>query len=210
MLPDAAVAQGDMRRAPAVGAPRTASGSSPRARGMRAADSGTWERVRQLAAQGELAPSCVEGAGPARPPGPAACERCADAAGPVQPAPRRGALRPRGWRPQPAGAPAGRGVSAPGGSPPSPADEGDVDEGLGGVTGRQVLRGPLSHRAQGPAGPEGAGASQSQRSLAGASPVCRRLGAPLQCRMGAGCRGVSRTGRWGASRRVLVDPSLPC
>lgn len=64
-------------------------------------------------------------------------------------------------------APAGRSVSAPGGSPPSPADEGDADEGLGGVTGRQVLRGPLSHRAQGPAGPEGAGASQSQRSLAG-------------------------------------------
>ncbi|XP_059547192.1 kazrin isoform X2 [Myotis daubentonii] len=51
---------------------------------MRAADSGSWERVRQLAAQGEPAPSCGAGAGagPARLPGPAACEPCADAAGP--------------------------------------------------------------------------------------------------------------------------------
>ncbi|KAI4563243.1 hypothetical protein MJT46_010852 [Ovis ammon polii x Ovis aries] len=48
---------------------------------MRAADSGTWERVRQLAAQGEPAPSCGAGAGPARPPGPAVCEPSADAAG---------------------------------------------------------------------------------------------------------------------------------
>ncbi|XP_077007345.1 kazrin isoform X4 [Tamandua tetradactyla] len=48
---------------------------------MRAADSGTWERVRQLAAQGEPAPSCGAGAGPERPPGPAACGLCADAAG---------------------------------------------------------------------------------------------------------------------------------
>uniref|UniRef100_G1R7P4 Kazrin n=1 Tax=Nomascus leucogenys TaxID=61853 RepID=G1R7P4_NOMLE len=48
---------------------------------MRAADSGSWERVRQLAAQGEPAPSCGAGAGPARPPGPAACEQCVDAAG---------------------------------------------------------------------------------------------------------------------------------
>ncbi|VCX31412.1 unnamed protein product, partial [Gulo gulo] len=64
-------------------------------------------------------------------------------------------------------APAGRSGSAPGGGPPSPPDEGDVDEGPGGVPGRQVLRGPLGHRAPGPAGPEGAGASQSQRSLAG-------------------------------------------
>ncbi|XP_048206236.1 kazrin isoform X2 [Perognathus longimembris pacificus] len=49
---------------------------------MRAADAGSWERVRQLAAQGEPAPSCGPGAGPARLPGPAACEPCADAPGP--------------------------------------------------------------------------------------------------------------------------------
>ena len=36
-------------------------------------------------------------------------------------------------------APAGGSVPAPGGSPPSPADEGDVDEGPGGVAGWQVL-----------------------------------------------------------------------
>lgn len=70
-----------MSPAPAVGAPSAATGSAPRVRGMRAADSGSWERVRQLAAQGEPAPSCGAGAGPARPPGPAACELCADAAG---------------------------------------------------------------------------------------------------------------------------------
>uniref|UniRef100_A0A8C8WRQ2 Kazrin N-terminal domain-containing protein n=1 Tax=Panthera leo TaxID=9689 RepID=A0A8C8WRQ2_PANLE len=57
---------------------------------MRAADSGTWERVRQLAAQGEPAPSCGAGAGPARPPGPAACEAGADAARPAD-RPRAGA-----------------------------------------------------------------------------------------------------------------------
>nr|XP_033698854.1 kazrin isoform X1 [Tursiops truncatus] len=57
---------------------------------MRAADSGTWERVRQLAAQGEPAPSCGAGAGPARPPGPPACEPGADAAGPGD-RPRAGA-----------------------------------------------------------------------------------------------------------------------
>ncbi|XP_037684404.1 kazrin isoform X5 [Choloepus didactylus] len=49
---------------------------------MRAADSGTWERVRQLAAQGEPAPSCGAGPGPERLAGPAACGLCADAAGP--------------------------------------------------------------------------------------------------------------------------------
>lgn len=65
-------------------------GSAPRARGMRAADSGTWERVRQLAAQGEPAPSCGAGAGPARPRGPAACEPGADAGGPAD-RPRAGA-----------------------------------------------------------------------------------------------------------------------
>ncbi|XP_054939017.1 kazrin-like [Physeter macrocephalus] len=57
---------------------------------MRAADSGTWERVRQLAAQGEPAPSCGAGAGPARPPRPTACEPGADAAGPGD-RPRAGA-----------------------------------------------------------------------------------------------------------------------
>uniref|UniRef100_A0A8D1QQ50 Kazrin, periplakin interacting protein n=2 Tax=Sus scrofa TaxID=9823 RepID=A0A8D1QQ50_PIG len=57
---------------------------------MRAADSGTWERVRQLAAQGESAPSCGAGAGPARPSGPIACEPGADAAGPSD-RPRAGA-----------------------------------------------------------------------------------------------------------------------
>ncbi|XP_035108854.3 kazrin isoform X6 [Callithrix jacchus] len=61
---------------------------------MRAADSGSWERVRQLAAQGEPAPSCGAGAGPARPPGPADCERCVDAAGPGD-RPRTGAPRVR-------------------------------------------------------------------------------------------------------------------
>uniref|UniRef100_A0A2K6D3N0 Kazrin, periplakin interacting protein n=1 Tax=Macaca nemestrina TaxID=9545 RepID=A0A2K6D3N0_MACNE len=55
---------------------------------MRAADSGSWERVRQLAAQGEPAPSCGAGAGPTRPPGLAACEQCVDAAGPRAGAPR--------------------------------------------------------------------------------------------------------------------------
>lgn len=57
---------------------------------MRAADSSTWERVRQLAAQDEPAPFSGAGAGPARPLGPAACERCADAAGPGN-RPRAGA-----------------------------------------------------------------------------------------------------------------------
>lgn len=79
-----------MSPAPAVRAPSAASGSAPRARGMRAADSGTWERVRQLAAQDEPAPFSGAGAGPARPLGPAACERCADAAGPGN-RPRAGA-----------------------------------------------------------------------------------------------------------------------
>lgn len=81
LRPDAATTPRAVSPAPAVGAPRAAAGSAPRARGMRAADSGTWERVRQLAAQGEPAPSCGAGAGPARPPGPAVCEPSADAAG---------------------------------------------------------------------------------------------------------------------------------
>ncbi|PNJ17210.1 KAZN isoform 6 [Pongo abelii] len=61
---------------------------------MRAADSGSWERVRQLAAQSEPAPSCGAGAGPARPPGPSACEQCVDAAGPGD-RPRAGVPRVR-------------------------------------------------------------------------------------------------------------------
>ncbi|XP_070458914.1 kazrin isoform X3 [Equus przewalskii] len=69
---------------------------------MRAADSGSWERVRQLAAQGEPAPSCGAGAGPTRPPGPAACEPGVDAPGPAD-RPRAGepSLRADGDRSQP-------------------------------------------------------------------------------------------------------------
>lgn len=49
---------------------------------MRAADSGSWERVRQLAAHGQPAPSCGRDTGTARVPEPGACKLCADAAGP--------------------------------------------------------------------------------------------------------------------------------
>uniref|UniRef100_A0A8C5KEJ5 Kazrin, periplakin interacting protein n=1 Tax=Jaculus jaculus TaxID=51337 RepID=A0A8C5KEJ5_JACJA len=45
---------------------------------MRAADAGSWERVRQLAVQSEPAPCC--GLGPGRPPGIEACELCEDSA----------------------------------------------------------------------------------------------------------------------------------
>lgn len=49
---------------------------------MRAADSGSWERVRQLAAHGQPAPSCGRDTGPARVPDLGACKLCANAAGP--------------------------------------------------------------------------------------------------------------------------------
>ncbi|XP_058160339.1 kazrin isoform X3 [Dasypus novemcinctus] len=49
---------------------------------MRAADSGSWERIRQLAAQGEPVPACGARAGPERLQGPAAYGLCEDAAGP--------------------------------------------------------------------------------------------------------------------------------
>ena len=91
-------------------------GSAPRARGMRAADSGTWERVRQLAAQGEPAPSCGAGAGPARPRGPAAGEPGADAGGPAD-RPRAGtpSVRVDGDCSQPGRcAPGGQGGAAAG------------------------------------------------------------------------------------------------
>lgn len=42
-------------------------------------------------------------------------------------------------------APAGGSGPASGGSTSSPADEGNAGEGPGGVTGRQMLRGPVSH-----------------------------------------------------------------
>lgn len=116
LRPDAAATPGALSPAPAVGAPRAAVGSAPRARGMRAADSGTWERVRQLAAQGEPAPSCGAGAGPARPPGPPACEPGADAAGPGD-RPRAGApsVRADGDCSQPGRcAPGGEGGAAAG------------------------------------------------------------------------------------------------
>ncbi|KAL6052220.1 hypothetical protein STEG23_010325, partial [Scotinomys teguina] len=48
---------------------------------MRAADSGSWERVRQLAAHGQPALSCGRDTGPLRTPEPGACELCKDAAG---------------------------------------------------------------------------------------------------------------------------------
>lgn len=51
------------------------------AHGMRAADSGSWERVRQLAAHGQPVPSCGRDTGPVRAPEPGSCELCADAAG---------------------------------------------------------------------------------------------------------------------------------
>lgn len=57
-------------------------GLASRAHGMRAADSGSWERVRQLAAHGQPAPSCGRDTGPARVPEPGACKLCADATGP--------------------------------------------------------------------------------------------------------------------------------
>lgn len=49
---------------------------------MRAADSGSWERVRQLAAHGQPTPSCGRDTGPARVPEPGACKLCADTTGP--------------------------------------------------------------------------------------------------------------------------------
>ncbi|KAK2121760.1 hypothetical protein P7K49_003146 [Saguinus oedipus] len=67
--------------------PRAAAGSAPRAPGVPAADSGSWER-------GEPSPSCGAGAGPARSRGPAACQPCVDAAGPGD-RPRAGATRVR-------------------------------------------------------------------------------------------------------------------
>lgn len=56
-------------------------GLASRAHGMRAADSGSWERVRQLAAHGQPALSCGRDTGPLRAPEPGACELCTDAAG---------------------------------------------------------------------------------------------------------------------------------
>lgn len=49
---------------------------------MRAADSGSWERVRQLAAYGQPAPSCGRDTGPARVSEPGACKLCTDATRP--------------------------------------------------------------------------------------------------------------------------------
>lgn len=57
-------------------------GLASRAHGMRAADSGSWERVRQLAAHGQPTPSCGRDTGPLRAPEPGACELCTDAAAP--------------------------------------------------------------------------------------------------------------------------------
>uniref|UniRef100_A0A8C6MWB7 Kazrin n=1 Tax=Mus spicilegus TaxID=10103 RepID=A0A8C6MWB7_MUSSI len=48
---------------------------------MRAADSGSWERVRQLAAYGQPTPSCGRDTGSARVPEPGACKLCADTTG---------------------------------------------------------------------------------------------------------------------------------
>lgn len=58
---------------------------------MRAADSGSWERVRQLAAHGQPTPSCGRDTGPARVPDPGACKLCADTTGPGE-QPRAGAV----------------------------------------------------------------------------------------------------------------------
>lgn len=57
-------------------------GLASRAHGMRAADSGSWERVRQLAAHGQPAPSCGRDTGPLRAPELGACDLCTGAAGP--------------------------------------------------------------------------------------------------------------------------------
>lgn len=78
---------GVRRRSPA----RRRGDSRPGQHGMRAADSGSWERVRQLAAHGQPAPSCGRDTGPARAPEPGACELCADAAGPRE-QPRAGTV----------------------------------------------------------------------------------------------------------------------
>lgn len=57
-------------------------GLASRAHGMRAADSGSWERVRQLAAHGQPTLSCGRDTGPLRAPDPGACELCTDAESP--------------------------------------------------------------------------------------------------------------------------------
>lgn len=179
-----------MRRAPAVGAPRTASGSTPRARGMRAADSGTWERVRQLAAQGEPAPSCGAGAGPARPPGPAACERCADAAGPGG-RPRGGApfVREDGDRSQP-------GMCEPGGAAVRPQAWGAAGAGRAGAL-PPGTRAPLVAKFSPCAEPGARGAVQGEPR--GTRSLFLGVGAGISGLRGfpaahprEGCRGRSR------------------
>lgn len=115
---------------------------------MRAADSGTWERVRQLAAQGEPAPSCGAGAGPARPPGPAVCEPSADAAGSSD-RPRAGApsARADGDCSQPGRcAPRGEGGAAAGPGAPGRA-RGGAPHRDPAAAGGKVLAGPGSPSA---------------------------------------------------------------
>lgn len=140
---------------------------------MRAADAGTWERVRQLAAQDETAPLSGAGSGPARPLGPAACERCADAAG-------------RGSRPR-AGAPFVRAdgdCSQPGRC--APGGESGAAAGLGSRRGR--ARGGAPGWDRGAAGCRSSRRARSRACGAECRGDARDVEFVLQC-WGPGSRG---------------------